>query len=250
MTITESDLRDLFHEDAETPPAGGVTVAGVDRRIGAIRRRRLRLLGGTALAGLAAAAALTLPGAGTVSAPDDVWNGVMAQPSPRYGAREMSKVVVDEAFSAMGRRVAFGIPKSRGAGDLLGMVYCPRGAEMLYWLDGVYRNALLCNERLPAAGGPVFGIAVTVTSGTRRLEVAALPPGTIRKLGRPAVTDGDRRRLLELAGDGRADMRVRVDDVWIESCDSGPRCRFADEPVPPRPQGVTASPDAAASGGG
>ncbi len=241
MMIAESDLRDLFDEDTGKAPVAGVTLEKVNRRISVIKRRRLRVLGGTVVAGLAAAAALVLPGTGAVAPPDDIWTGVMAQPSPRYGARSMSTVVLDRRFSQMGERVAFDIPKRPGRGELwtTGIVYCPFGADLLYWQDGVYRNAVSCNEQRPAKGGTTSVASPIVHTGTK-LEVAVLPRGTVRKLGGPIITDGDARRLLKLADKDRADMRITVTETWIEPCDSGPGCRFNDEsgaPLAPVPAG-------------
>ncbi|MGV9776909.1 hypothetical protein [Streptosporangium sp. NPDC003464] len=82
MTITESELREILGQEGGDGPPRGVTVADVDRRARRIRRRRLQALGGTVAAGLAAAMAFTLPAGGVTPVPDDLWTGVMAQPSP------------------------------------------------------------------------------------------------------------------------------------------------------------------------
>ncbi|MEV7006303.1 hypothetical protein [Streptosporangium sp. NPDC051022] len=264
--ITESDLRDLLHEEAEDASGAGVTVAGVNRRIGVIRRRRLRLLGGAVAAGLAVAAALTLPGSGGAGVPDDIWSGVMAQPSPRYGAREVSVDILDRRFSRMGERIAVDVPQDQEGGDGWGVVECPPEAEMLYWLDGVYRNGLVCNQilavdgketfgtkELMAGGEKTVGVTVTVPRGTRRLEFAVVPPGSVRRLGRPLVNERDAQRVLGFADGKRAEMRFTLVDRRIESCDSGPGCRFADESIPPwtpAPAGTTIYPEYPETGSG
>ncbi|MER7131163.1 hypothetical protein [Streptosporangium saharense] len=244
MTNIESDLRDLLRQDAE-PGEGagsGVTVAGVRERARGIRRRRLALLGGVAGAGLAVAATLTLPVTGTTGSKGDIWTGVMAAPSPGYGIASRSRTVLDQRFTQMGERVAFDIPRKTDRGNAAAMIYCPRGAELLYWEDGVYRNALVCSRWLPSADKErANGVELTVRRGSR-LEVAVLPAGSVARLGRTLVTGEDARRVLELSRRGRADMRLTVTDMWIEPCDSGPDCVFADESTPEPTVTVTVTP--------
>ncbi|MFF3441325.1 hypothetical protein [Streptosporangium sp. NPDC002721] len=79
MTITESELREILNEDEGH--GGGVTVAGVHRRVRAIRRRRRWAAGGAVAAALTVAVALSTPAGGVANDPD-VWNGVMTRPSP------------------------------------------------------------------------------------------------------------------------------------------------------------------------
>jgi hypothetical protein len=81
MTITESELREILNGDEGEGRDRGVTVAGVHRRVRAIRRRRRWTVGGAVAAALAVAVALNTP-AGGVADDLDVWTGVMARPSP------------------------------------------------------------------------------------------------------------------------------------------------------------------------
>jgi hypothetical protein len=229
MTITESELREILDRESDDGLHGGVTVADVDRRVRRIKRRRLRALGGAVAAGLAAALAFTLPTGGAAPVPDDIWTGVMAQPSPRYGARTITDTILAKKFSAMGERVAFDLPERRREWMLWVQIHCPRQAEVLYWEEGVYQRAQLCNE-LPMEGNRSdFFASLTVENDIKHLEVAVVPPGSIRKLGRPLINDKDARQVVRDAGKSRADMRILVTTSWIESCDSGPGCRFADE---------------------
>lgn len=246
MTNIESDLRDLLRQDAEPGEGagGGVTVAGIHKRARGIRRRRLALLGGVAGAGLAVAATLTLPVTGTTGSKSDVWTGVMAASSPSYGVVSVSRTILDQRFTQMGERVAFDIPRRTDRGGAAAMIYCPRGAELLYWEDGVYRNALVCSQWLPSEDKErANGVELTARRGSR-LEVAVLPAGSVARLGRTLVTGEDARRVLELSHGGRADMRLTVTDMWVEPCDSGPDCRFPDDgpPKPPASPAVTITP--------
>ncbi|MEU6740391.1 hypothetical protein [Streptosporangium sandarakinum] len=228
MTITESELREILAAEGDDGRRGGVTVADVDRRVRRIRRRRAAALGGTLAAGLAAVAALTLPG-GVTAVPDDVWTGVMAQPTPRYGARYVDDVVLEKRFSTMGERLSLGLP-ARPYGTMTRVtVNCPFGAELLYWEDGKYRNARSCRE-LPADLDRSKSLTTLFPeSEVRRLEIAVVPAGSVRGLGRPVTGDRDARRVVADAPRTRADIGVTVTLTRTEPCDGGPGCRFADE---------------------
>ncbi|MFD0890978.1 hypothetical protein ACFQ08_41065, partial [Streptosporangium algeriense] len=194
--------------------------------------------------GLAVAATLVLPGAGTARDTGETWNGVMSapSPSPRYGVASRAEVVLDRRFTEMGERHAFDIPRRTDRGNAMVMISCPRGAELLYWEDGVYRNALVCSEWLPYTDEKRrSGVSLTVRRGSR-FEVAVLPAGSVARLGRTLVTGQDARRVLERADGGRADMRFKVTDMWLEPCESGPGCSFADGSVPEPTVTVTVTP--------
>ncbi|GAA4189682.1 hypothetical protein GCM10022252_26790 [Streptosporangium oxazolinicum] len=81
MTITESELREILNGDEGEGHNRGVTIAGVHRRVRAIRRRRRWTAGGAVAVALTVAVALNPP-AGGVTDGLDVWTGVMARPSP------------------------------------------------------------------------------------------------------------------------------------------------------------------------
>ncbi|MBO3748175.1 hypothetical protein J5X84_19040 [Streptosporangiaceae bacterium NEAU-GS5] len=80
--FTESELRDLLEHDSAEPPHSMVTAARVHRRVRRIRRRRLSLVAGVAAAALVVAGVNAIPRTVTAEAPDDIWAGVMAQPTP------------------------------------------------------------------------------------------------------------------------------------------------------------------------
>ncbi|WP_326824101.1 hypothetical protein [Streptosporangium sp. NBC_01756] len=240
MTITESELREILQREGEDGPHRGVTVADVDRRVSGLRRRRARVLGGVAALGLAVTAAFTLsgPGAGNVS--DDIWTGVMAQPEVRYGTRTVSDTVTEKQFSTMGERLAFDLPERRYGTMTSALINCPPQAEVLYWENGRYRNAGLCNQ-LPADGDRSKPVTVLMLeSDVRRLEIAVVPPGSIRGLGRPLVNERDARQVVRDAPKKRADMGIIIVTTRYEPCESGPGCPFADQSTvsPTCPGGV------------
>ncbi|GGP83568.1 hypothetical protein [Streptosporangium pseudovulgare] len=229
MTITEPELREILAAEGDDGHRGGVTVADVDRRVRRIRRRRAAALGGTLAAGLAVVAALTLPGGGVTAVPDDVWTGVMAQPTPRYGARYVDDVVLEKRFSTMGERLSLDLP-ARPYGTMTQVaVHCPFGAELLHWEDGKYRNAQSCRELPADLDRSKSQTALFPESEVRRLEIAVVPPGSVRRLGRPVTGDRDARQVVADAPKTRADISVTVTLTRTEPCDGGPGCRFADE---------------------
>ncbi|GGS52372.1 hypothetical protein GCM10010156_08800 [Planobispora rosea] len=240
MTITESDLRELFEHDSETGPGRAVTLAGVDRRIRRTRRRRAGLAAGVAAAGLAAGV-FVLPSGGASVTPEEVWTGVMAQPEKRYGARQVFETPLDESFSAMGERVAFDVPRLP-PGNAWVEVSCPRGARVLVWENGKYLHDRWCEEARLTPEGPApeelsgssafFGLG---QPGTGRLEVAVVPAEAVERLGRPLTGERDAQKVVEAAEDGRADLRIRIITMRVEPCDSEPDCQFADEPAPTVP---------------
>lgn len=81
MTITESELREILNENEGEGHGRSVTVAGVHRRVHAIRRRRRWTAGGAVVLGLVASLVVS-PSARSDWMPEDVWTGVMARPSP------------------------------------------------------------------------------------------------------------------------------------------------------------------------
>ncbi|MET9066132.1 hypothetical protein [Streptosporangium sandarakinum] len=244
MTITESELREILAAEGDDGRRGGVTVADVDRRVRRIRRRRAAALGGTLAAGLAAVAALTLPDGGVTAVPDDVWTGVMARPTPRYGARLVNEVGLEKRFSTMGERLSFDLPIRPPGTMTLVVVRCPPGAELLYWENGKYRNALSCNE-LPADLDRSKTVAsLFPESDVGRMEIAVVPPGSVRKLGRPVTGDRDARQVVADAPKTRADMGVSVTFSRYVPCEDGPGCRFPDEIGVAPPPTVTLCPGA------
>lgn len=145
MTITEHDLRELLERDSADGPYRGVTVADVDGRARAIRRRRTRVLGAVAAAGLAITVAANLPGTETGTPPDDVWTGVLTQPTPSpnkpwFYAEEL----VNETYQQAGKRetVTFA-----GTDRRIGITMdCPRGSYALAWLNGTLEVNAPCGR--------------------------------------------------------------------------------------------------------
>ncbi|GIH99699.1 hypothetical protein [Planobispora takensis] len=229
--ITESDLRELFDRESGDGPGRGVTVAEVDRRVRRIRRRRAGLAAGAAAVGLAVAAVFVLPSGSAGVAPQEVWSGVIAQPSKRYGARPVFDVVMDKRFSAMGERVAFDLPRL-SSGTVWAQVFCPRGTRVLFWENGRYRHGPRCEEVAPDSGGEgTFASFALLHGGLNRVEVAMVPEEAVERLGRSPIDERDAQRVVDAAGKSRADFRIRITAMRVEPCDSGPDCRFADEPV-------------------
>ena len=81
MTITESELREILTGEGREDQHRGVTVADVDRRVRVIKRRRLRVVGAVAGLGIVAGLAFAVPQVRNTVVPEDIWTGVMAQPT-------------------------------------------------------------------------------------------------------------------------------------------------------------------------
>ncbi|MFC7649658.1 hypothetical protein ACFQX6_61875 [Streptosporangium lutulentum] len=58
-----------------------MTVADVDRRVRVIRRRRLRVMSAMAGLGIVAGLAFAVPRVENTMASEDIWTGVMTQPT-------------------------------------------------------------------------------------------------------------------------------------------------------------------------
>ena len=81
MTITESELREILTGEGREDQPQGRDVADVDRRVRVIKRRRLRVVGAVAGLGIVAGLAFTVPQVKNTVVPEDIWTGVMAQPT-------------------------------------------------------------------------------------------------------------------------------------------------------------------------
>ncbi|MEU4405240.1 hypothetical protein AB0F88_11980 [Streptosporangium sp. NPDC023963] len=109
MTITESELREILNGDGDGDGDGGgdeghnrgVTVAGVHRRVRAIRRRRRWTAGGVVVLGLVASL-VSSPSARSAWMPEDVWTGVMARPekTPQAVSGPVGGPVVHEKIAS------------------------------------------------------------------------------------------------------------------------------------------------------
>jgi hypothetical protein len=98
--FTESDLRDLLdHDSADTPPAS-VTATDVHRRARRIRRRRLSVVMGVALTGLVVAGFNAVHRTEGPELPEDIWAGVMAQPTP--SSEQMLKYTTSSLLVSQG----------------------------------------------------------------------------------------------------------------------------------------------------
>ncbi|MEV4246561.1 hypothetical protein AB0J63_24445 [Streptosporangium canum] len=153
MTITESELREILDRESDDGPHGGVTVADVDRRFRRIKRRRAGLLSGAAVAGLAVAAAFTLPAGDAADVPGDLWTGVMTQPTSRHstvstpvaGTVTREELVV-KGFEGGGVRKEFTVATK--AAPISVTVWCtgPLNRAAL-WIDGRLVEAGPCGEK-------------------------------------------------------------------------------------------------------
>ncbi|NRQ30506.1 hypothetical protein HII36_01425 [Nonomuraea sp. NN258] len=166
--MTEQDLRELLDRDSAEAPRGGVSLADVDRRVGRIRRGRVRALGSVTLAALAVVAVANLPRTETARAPEDVWTGVMARPS---ASGYHPGLPITYAYSVAGHRQS--ITFDTTAGPISFAMFCPADGYALIWL----------NERFVADGpcGPTklapprwMGEAVA-QSGVNEVVAAVVP---------------------------------------------------------------------------
>ncbi|GAT66073.1 hypothetical protein PS9374_01717 [Planomonospora sphaerica] len=182
MTITESDLRDLFDTDSGDGPCRGVTVADVDRRARRIRRRRLGAAGGVAAAGLAVAMAITLPAGTAGVVPEDVWTGVMSRPegspavvgTPR-GGPFIGELVAQRGFTGGGVRKELTVPT--GGGRIAVTLWCSGPVtKAALWVDGRLVTAGPCGRGsgeseetgIDVTESPVYAVHWTAPPQDRR----------------------------------------------------------------------------------
>ncbi|OUC94075.1 hypothetical protein [Streptosporangium minutum] len=209
MTITESDLREILSQESDDGLHRGVTVADVDRRVRRIKRRRLGALGGTVAAGLAAALAFTLPAGGAAPAPDDLWTGVMAQPSPvmptvsrPVGDLMIGPDIAKQEYKKAGTREEFRVVTGRVPVSVQVMCSGPL-RRLLVWIDGGAPQQQFCGRR---SDGTVLAASWEDKTGKNAEHIvsAAVLPGeldpgmTFKELARSdKFFEGWERQLAE-----------------------------------------------------
>jgi hypothetical protein len=153
MTITESDLREILTGEGREDHHRGVTVADVDRRVRAIRRRRLRAVGAVAGLGIVAGLAFAVPQMESTVVPDDIWTGVMTQPTktPRVVSTSAGGPVFLGSLAG-GQYKEGGVRKEftvgTGTSQFSVRLWCS-GTLMkaALWIDGKLVNAGPCGEK-------------------------------------------------------------------------------------------------------
>ncbi|MGJ6963047.1 hypothetical protein ACSDR0_14160 [Streptosporangium sp. G11] len=189
MTITESELREILNGDEGEGRDRGVTVAGVHRRVRAIRRRRRWTAGGAVAAALTVAVALNTP-AGGVADDLDVWTGVMARPSPTVpvvsqplGGPHPLREIVSRNYRTGGTREEL---RTGSRNKSLSVnVYCsgPLRRAVVWVGDGPPRRQLC------GTGPDGYPVVFKETSGgdhliTGQIVSAAVLPGEVDRAGR------------------------------------------------------------------
>ncbi|MFI9560179.1 hypothetical protein [Nonomuraea endophytica] len=165
MTLTERDLRELLESDSLDGRHRGVSVADVDRRVRRIRTRRLQAF--TAVAAVVVAVAALSSGTATPSR-EEVWEGVLAQPTPR--AYELKHPVVVREFAEGGKPQTITF-KSGAPNPMALLVSCRPDTYLLVWLNGLRVANEPCGQT--AEGAPMW-MRTDLRSKVGRNTVTAL----------------------------------------------------------------------------
>jgi hypothetical protein len=156
MTITESELREILTGEGSDDQHRGVTVADVDRRVRVIRRRRLRVVGAVAGLGIVAGLAFAVPQVKNTVVPEDIWTGVMTQPtepaktpkvvSTSVGGLMNMGMLDSRRYEEGGVRKGFAV--TTGSSRISVRLWC-EGPLMkaVLWVDGKLVQAGPCGER-------------------------------------------------------------------------------------------------------
>jgi hypothetical protein len=210
MTITESDLRELLDLDSADVPHAAVTAADVHRRIRRIRRRRLSVLAGVAGAALVAAGVNALPRTVTPEVPDDIWAGVMAQPTPSNPSAFYypDEVVARERQVRAGVRKQFGYPAVRKP-VMIGVTCADPDSYAIVWVHGMILTSGSCGPKAkPFEFGMLDGSGTLLSKGLD-VEVLVVP---IEKVSHPqtivSVTQAD--HLTKTVKPYRADWNLVI----------------------------------------
>ncbi|WP_440100928.1 hypothetical protein [Streptosporangium sp. H16] len=202
MTITESELREILNGDGDgdggEDQTRGVTVAGVYRRVRAIRRRRRWTAGGAVAVALTVAMALNTPAGGAADDPD-VWTGVMARPSPTVpttsqplGGPYPGDEVASGDYRTGGKRERLRI--GSGSKPLKVTVHCSGPLRRaLVWIGDGPPQRHLCGTGPDGYTMEIYwdNVGGTVIEGEDRLAggrvvSAAVLPGEVDRAGRTA----------------------------------------------------------------
>ncbi|WP_436762109.1 hypothetical protein [Streptosporangium sp. V21-05] len=192
MTITESELREILNGDEGEGRDRGVTVAGVHRRVRAIRRRRRWTAGGAVAATLVVAVALNTPAGGVADDPD-VWTGVMAQPSPTIpttsqplGEPHPLRQLANRTYKTGGTREELRI----GSGNyLLGVhVYCSGPLRrVIVWVGDAPPRRRLCGTGPDGHPMDISETPAATPLADGQTVFAAVLPGEIESAGSTAA---------------------------------------------------------------
>jgi hypothetical protein len=152
MTITESELREILTGEGREDHHRGVTVADVDRRVRVIKRRRLRVVGAVAGLGIVAGLAFAVPQVRNTVVPEDIWTGVMTQPTktPRVvstaaGGPVLLGLLANRRYQESGVRKEFTV--ATGSSQFSVNLWCS-GTLMkaALWIDGKLVNSGPCGR--------------------------------------------------------------------------------------------------------
>lgn len=161
MTITESELREILTGEGREDHHRGVTVADVDRRVRVIRRRRLRVVGAVAGLGIAAGLAFAVPQVRNTVVPEDIWTGVMTQPTktPRVvstaaGGPIFLDMLANRRYKEGGVRKEFTV--TTGSSPFSVRLWCSGTlTQAALWIDGKLVNGGPCGQQ---KAGQIYGI--------------------------------------------------------------------------------------------
>jgi hypothetical protein len=207
--MDETELRALLQADDCTEPRA-VTVADVDRRVRAIRRRRIQTAGSLLMVGVALVAAIVLPGR-TAAPADDIWSGVMSRPSPGAFRYEFSPgpVLYLAEHDRGGRRTGF---RFDATGKRVGIaVECAEAVGYAFvWVNGELADQGPCGLYQQGMRHMIqwWDPAGRRRTGPDAAELLVVPIAAVESFGhgRRAVSAADAARI---AADARS-FPIRV----------------------------------------
>ncbi|WP_329083914.1 MULTISPECIES: hypothetical protein [unclassified Streptosporangium] len=191
MTITESELREILNGDEDEGHSRGVAIAGVHRRVRAIRRRRRWTVGGAVAAALTVAVALNTP-AGGVTDDLDVWTGVMARPSPTMpitsqpqGAPFAGSKIAGRDYDAGGTREELRFGPVSGS-YAVGVSCSGPMRRVIVWIDGEAPQKRFCGAGPRGYQMDMFMSEWSIPASGKGKETvfAAILPGELDAGGR------------------------------------------------------------------
>ncbi|GAA4202476.1 hypothetical protein [Microbispora amethystogenes] len=218
-TVTETELRDLLAGDAATAGSGGVTLAGVDRRVRRLRRRRAGA-GAVLAAGLAAAVTVAAtPRTVTIAPPGDGGPAAVAAVPTVGSYLTGERVFLSEAIETGGRVLTFtytGISESVNV-----RVECRDPSYALVWLNGRLVTQGVCGIQSDDVD---HAVSWTDESGghlrgTNDVAVALVPVQRVAaglEAGAPVPALGEREaeRVIGESGEYRTGGRLTIRDAW------------------------------------
>ncbi|MGP4094477.1 hypothetical protein [Nonomuraea sp. KM90] len=218
-TRQEQDLRELLDSDSaegiaeRTGGHRGVTVADVDARARAIRRRRGRTAGSIAMAALAVVAVASLPRTEAAPMPEDVWTGVLAQPGAAPAPeRSVPALPLYHRYERGGERETFRF-RASATGVTFGMS-CPADGHALIWLNGRFVASGPCGPTVAEPPG-WLGDPAKAREGVNELTAALVPASSA---GSGRMTEERAERLLAATPAYPAAWRLTVLDIRTLNC--------------------------------